>query len=107
VRNDVTITATPLPCLSVLRARAIRTPAAAVWPIRPKSSPSHGFVPADSIFPRIGVTRQTIKKLETIHMVRRESPTAIPRWVLKRRHYPGPRFRPGLIQISTPGAPDS
>ena len=71
------------------------------------ASPSHAFVPADSIFPRIAVTRQTIKKLETIHRVRKESRTAIPRWLLRRRHYAEPRFRPGLIQISTPGAPDS
>ncbi|MGD0128396.1 MAG: hypothetical protein ABSF46_23805 [Terriglobia bacterium] len=34
------------------------------------SLPSHGFVALDSTLPRIGITKQTIKKLEAIQMVR-------------------------------------
>ena len=34
------------------------------------SLPSHGFVPLDSVFPRIGITKQNIRKLEAIQMVR-------------------------------------
>lgn len=35
-------------------------------------SPSHGFVPLHSILPRIGITKQTVKKLEAIQMVREQ-----------------------------------
>jgi len=37
---------------------------------RQGSSPSHGFLPLDSIFPRMGITKQTIRKPEAIQMVR-------------------------------------
>jgi len=70
----VTAPSPQLPCFAPYVSPAQPSERARLPPGHPgqHSLPSHGFAPVNSILPRIGITKQTVKKLEAIQMVREQ-----------------------------------
>jgi hypothetical protein len=59
-------------CPSNLSRPARDRPSFAPGQVGQDPSPCHNFLPLNSILPQIGVTKQTLKKLEAIQMVREQ-----------------------------------